>query len=619
MKSAEVRQRFLDFFERHDHKIIASSSLIPSDASVLLTTAGMQQLVPYLRGDADAQKDFGTRRLTDAQKCFRTPDIEEVGDDTHHTFFEMLGSWSIGDYFKEEAIDLAWDLLTTEFAISPDKLSVTIFSGEQGIPRDKEAYELWLKKGVPALRIHEFGFSDNFWGPTATIGPCGPSTEIYYDWGVAYGCGQDNCGPNCEHNIGQRECQRFVEIWNLVFMEYMKNEKGEYEPLPQKNVDTGMGFERVVPILQGVKSSYETDLFTSLFDTIDSLCDPSLIVGLSKEEVARSKRIIADHVRGVCFLIGDGVSPAKSDRGYVLRRLLRRAFRHAKRLGIEADIDQALVPIVIDMYQDVYPDTFAADRQIVIRETIIAEKEKFFKTLERGLRQFDVAVTRLQSESQNEIDADTAFHLYDTFGFPIELVRELAGERGMIVDEVGFDVKFQAHQEVSRAGAQKKFAGVGEWGDQVASHHSATHLLHQAVRDVLGDHAQQAGSDMTPERLRFDVTHPEKITPDQLRAIEDKVNTQIKADLPVRVEEMSPDEAQRVGAIGLFRHKYGDTVTVWFIGDYSKEVCGGPHVEHTSQIKAFKIIKEESSGAGVRRIKAVVEDRAQALLDEKVT
>ncbi len=604
--AAELRKKFLDFFERHTHRVVPSSSLIPADKSVLLTTAGMQQFVPYLSGEKDPAQEprLASRRLSSVQKCFRTPDIEEVGDDTHHTFFEMLGNWSIGDYFKGEAIDLAWEFLTKEMDFTVDELWTTIFVGEGGIARDDESREMWLKKGVPAAHIREFGMDSNFWGPTATTGPCGPSTEIYYDRGLKYGCKQADCAPNCPR------CQRFVEIWNLVFMEFFKDERGAYQPLPKKNVDTGMGLERFVPIVQQKQSAYETDLFTPLIYVLSRLCDTK--TELEPHIVKRSTRIIVDHIRGACFLIADGIQPSKEDRGYVLRRVLRRAMRHARLICNRTDFYEPLAQKVIEMYEDVYPELRAREKEIL--STISQEYEKFMKTLDRGVKLFDQTAQKLTAAGATQVSGQDAFQLFDTYGFPLELVQELAHEKGLTVDAEDFKKRYAEHQERSRAGAQKKFAGVGDYGEEVAAHHSATHLLHQAIRDVLGDHAHQAGSDMTPERLRFDFTHPDKLTDEQKRRIEDIVNEQIRRDLPVHVETMSPDQARARGAIGLFGHKYGEQVTVWFIGDYSKEVCGGPHVKHTSEIKGFKIIKEESSSAGTRRIKAVVGDAALKLL-----
>lgn len=611
MTSQEIRTKFLLFFQQRNHHVVPSSSLIPTDASVLLTTAGMQQFVPYLSGKKDPKQTFGTRRIADVQKCFRAVDINEVGDDTHHTFFEMLGNWSFGDYFKEHAIDLAWEFLVKEMQIDPKNLWMTIYKGDGQIPRDKESQQLWISKGISKDRILEFGMEDNFWGPTAQTGPCGPSSEIYFDRGKTVGCDRKACGPNC------KLCDRFVEIWNLVFMEFHKDENGAYAPLPQKNVDTGMGFERFVPLIQGIQkdgaplhSAYETDLFLPLLNELDKLCDTTLFNQKHSKENelqrVRSKRIIVDHIRGACFLIADGISPSKEGRGYILRRIIRRAIRHAKQLGIEESFDISLTSKIIEMYRDVYPEL--EKNKKVIRAVITEEREKFNATLERGLKIFDQIITR--SRKQKIIPADDAFQLFDTFGFPFELIQELAQEQGFRVDAKGFEIKFKKHQLVSRAGAKKKFAGVGDYGEEVASHHSATHLLHQAVRDVLGDHAHQAGSDLTPERLRFDITHPHKITPDQIIKIEQIVNKKIQEDLPVRSEVMSPEEAKKQGAIGLFGHKYGKKITVWSIGDYSKEICGGPHVTHTGSIQGFKIIKEESSSSGIRRIKAVVGQEA---------
>jgi alanyl-tRNA synthetase len=593
MTSQEIRQKFLKFFEEKGHKVVPSSSLIPDDPSVLLTTAGMQQFVPYLSGQVKPPY----QRACSVQKCFRTDDIDEVGDDVHHTFFEMLGNWSFGDpdapdgvgagYFKEGAIEYALELLTSEFKIPLNKLWVTVFQGENKIPKDEEAIDLWVKHGFPKERIFEFGAKENFWGPVGLVGPCGPCSEIHYDQtGQPCSLGE-KCGPNCS-------CGRFVEIWNLVFMQYNKNQSGEYELLPQKNIDTGAGLERLSALLQKKKSDYETDLFQSIIEDLPG-------------KDLRAQRIIADHIRGICFLIADGVLPSNIEQGYILRRILRRAIRLGKVLNCSEKFLIPLAQKAIELYKDIYPEL--QTRQTDILTVIQKEEEKFSRTLEKGLREFEKITSQV-------ISGQEAFNLFSTYGFPLELTKELAKEKGMKVDEVGFQEEFEKHQKISRAGVEKKFGGHGlgearvfsqEDEEKIKKLHTATHLLHQALRDVLGDHVQQMGSDINPERLRFDFTHSEKMTPEQIKKVEEIVNQKIKEDLPVKVEEMSPEEAIQSGALAFFKEKYGEKVRVYSIGDYSKEICAGPHVERTGQLGVFKIKKEQSSSAGVRRIKAILE------------
>ncbi|MCD6528381.1 alanine--tRNA ligase [bacterium] len=594
MTSIEVRKKFLDFFERKGHKIVPSSSLIPPDPSVLLTTAGMQQFVPYLIGEKDVIEDFGTNHLASIQKCFRTPDIEEVGDDTHHTFFEMLGNWSIGEdpkkgYFKEGAIKLALEFFVDELGLDKNKFWITIFKGEKNIPRDEESLAIWQKYGIGRERIFEFGLEDNFWGPTANTGPCGPCSEIHYDRGEEFGCGKPDCGPNCPR------CNRFVELWNLVFMEYNKEKDGTYQKLSQRNVDTGIGLERLVAVLQNKSSAYETDLFLPIIKKIEE------ISGIKYESRKKDFRIIADHIRGAVFLISDGVLPSNVEAGYILRRILRRGIRIGKKLSLPKNFLIPLSQKTIDVYGEVYPEL--KSQQADILTVVQNEEEKFEKTLEIGVKE----ANRLLEKG--DITGEEAFHIYESYGFPLEMIEEMAKEKGReIINKNGFYQAQRRHQEISRAGVEKKFGGIGKGATYEATKlHTATHLLHAALREVLGKYVRQMGSDITPQRLRFDFTHPQKMTKEEIKKVEDLVNQKIKEDLEVKKTEMSYEEAIKSGALAFFKEKYPERVTVYSIGDFSKEICAGPHVQRTSELGHFKIIKEESSGAGIRRIKAILE------------
>ncbi len=595
MKASKIRKKFIEFFKDKDHKRIESSSLIPDDSSVLFTSAGMQQFIPYFNGQKKPEK----KRAVSVQKCFRTSDIEEVGDKVHHTFFEMLGNWSFGDYFKEKAIDLAYEFLTKELNINKEKIWVTVFQGNKNAPKDKESVKIW-KKYVPEKRIKEFGEKDNFWGPVAKTGPCGPCSEIHLDMGEDFksgNCSLKNCGPNCE-------CGRFVEIWNLVFMEYEKTKSGKLKKLPQKNIDTGAGLERLAAVMQKTPSDYETDLFKSIMEKVKELVE----VGGGQNK--KAQRIIVDHVRGICFLISDGVTPSNKGRGYILRRLIRRAIRYGRLIGAKDNFLSKLARHVIDQYKSVYPKLERKNNKII---TIIQkEGEKFEKTLNQGLKEFRKLVKKAKKQGKDELNPKKVFHLYDTYGFPYELSNEMAKESGLKINKKGFDKAFEEHKKVSRAGAKKKFGGAGDLGEKVAPHHSATHLLQQALRDVLGDHVKQAGSDLKPERLRFDFTHDKSLTDKELEKVEKIVNEKIDKDLPVSFEEMPLEKVDETKALAFFKDKYPDVVKVYSIGDYSKEVCAGPHVDHTGEIGGFKIIKEKSSGAGVRRIKAKVGKNVQS-------
>ncbi len=597
MTSHELRKNFLDFFKNQGHKIVPSSSLIPEDPTVLFTTAGMQQFTRYLEGSADPLKDFGGRHLASCQKCFRTNDIDEVGDDTHHTLFEMLGNWSIGQdaekgYFKEGAIRYALDFFVERLGLEKEKLWVTIFKGQEGIPEDKECIVLWKNSGIPEERIRKFGLKDNFWGPVSQTGPCGPCSEIFYDRGEKFGCGAADCGPNCDG------CKRFVEVWNLVFMEYFKDGEGNYRLLSQKNVDTGIGLERLTALLQGKDSAYETDIFSEIIKELE------VISSLQYSGHRRIFRILADHARGIAFLAAEGVFPSNLDRGYIVRRLLRRAIRFGKMLELPDDFLISLVKRVVKQYSRIYPELKSGEEEIVT--VVQKEQEKFEETLERGIKQFDKVA------AEGRISGQEAFHLYDTYGFPLELTEELAKERGIEVDKKGFTEAFEKHQDISRAGAEKKFGGIGKEATYEATRlHTATHLVHQALRQVLGNHVQQMGSDITSQRLRFDFSHSQKLTGEEIREVEELVNRKIQEDLKIEKEELPYQQALNSGTLAFFKDKYPQRVTVYSAVDsegkaFSKEVCAGPHVGRTGELGRFRIIKEESAGAGIRRIRAVL-------------
>ncbi len=584
MKAIEIRNKYLSFFERHGHKIIPSSSLIPeNDPSVLFTTAGMQPLIPYLLGGKHPEG----KRLTDYQKCVRTVDIEDVGDNRHLTFFEMLGNWSLGDYFKEESIQMSYDFLTKELNIPVEKISVTCFAGDEDAPRDEVSAKCWEKAGIPKERIYFFGKENNWW-IAGNEGPCGPDTEMFYD------TGKPACGPNCDPSC---DCGKYVEIWNNVFMEFFKHPDGTYTKLEQKNVDTGLGLERMTMLLQGKETPYEIELFSPVMDRLKEL---------TRVDNINSRRIVAEHLRSSMMIICDGGRPSNIERGYILRRLIRRMTRHLRKLEINLDEIGNLVDIYVETLKEMYPELVT--NKNTIKEVLIEEKNKFVKTLENGEREFNKAVEKAKKEGKTKIDGQTVFNLYETYGFPQEITVELAKEQGMEVELEQFDKLFKEHQEKSRLGSEQKFkGGLAEQNEKTIAYHTATHLLHKALKIVLGDHVAQKGSNITTERLRFDFSHPQKVTPEELKKVEDIVNEQIQRDLPVVCEEMSLEEAKKSGAIGLFENKYGEKVKVYTIGDFSKEICGGPHVEHTAQLGKFKIKKEEASSSGVRRIKAVLE------------
>ena len=584
MKAIEIRNKYLNFFKNHGHSVIPSAPLIPeNDPSVLFTTAGMQPLVPYLLGEKHPEG----KRLTDYQKCVRTNDIEEVGDNRHLTYFEMLGNWSLGDYFKEEAVSMSFEFLTKELGIPVDKISVTCFAGDEDAPRDEVTAECWRKAGIPDERIYFYGKDDNWW-IAGEEGPCGPDTEMFYDTGKEP-CSKD-CQPSCD-------CGKYVEIWNNVFMEYYKSKDGTYSKLKQQNVDTGMGLERITFLLQGKTTPFDTEIFEPIMEKLESL---------QKIDDIKSRRIIAEHLRSSMMIISDGGRPSNIDRGYILRRLIRRMTRHLNKLQISLDELGCLIDLDIEILKEMYPDL--DKNKEIIKQVILEEKDKFVKTLSHGEREFEKAIQKLKQENKDIVDGQTIFKLYETYGFPPEITADLAEEQGFKIDMTEFDKLFKEHQDKSRMGSEQKFkGGLADQNEQTIKYHTATHLLHKALQIVLGEHAKQKGSNITTERLRFDFSHPEKMTKEQLKEVEDIVNDQIKRDLPVTCEEMTVEEAKNSGATGLFENKYGDKVKVYTIGDFSKEICGGPHVKHTGELGKFKILKEESSSAGVRRIKAILE------------
>ncbi|MCD6096797.1 alanine--tRNA ligase [bacterium] len=594
MTSREIRSKFLNFFEKNKHQIVPSSSLIPADTTVLFTSAGMQQFIPYFLGDTVPP----FKRAASAQKCFRTSDIEGVGDEFHHTFFEMLGNWSFGDYFKEGAIVLALELLRKVFSIPLDRLYITVFKGEKDIPRDEQAARLWKKYSIPDSHIFWFGKKENFWGPIASSGPCGPCSEIYYDRGKEWEIRPHTlktCGPNCG-------CGRFVEIWNLVFMEYNQLESGKLEKLKKHNIDTGAGLERLTCILNNLSSDYQTDLFLPIMDKIKLF---------AKKSNLNYQRIIADHIRASVFLIADGVLPGKEERSYVLRRLIRRSIRYANLLGMQGKNLLDLAKVVIDNYKDIYPELHS--HQADILTVLENEEEKFSVSLKQGLKKFWQVANKTKNKGLKFMDSKDVFHLYDTYGIPFEIIEQMAKEAGLKVSYQDFKKEFSRHQSVSKKGAEKKFQGLKYWGEKVAHLHTATHLLQAALRKVLGEEVRQAGSDINIERLRFDFTFPRKLTQEELEKVEKLVQEKIKEDLPVTEEQMTYEEAIKLGALAFFKERYPKIVKVYTIGDpknpFSREICAGPHVKRTGQIEDFKIVKQESVGAGVKRIKATAKKK----------
>lgn len=594
--SADLRAMFLKFFQDHGHAVISSASVIPeNDPTVLFTTAGMHPLVPYLMG----QKHPAGTRLTDVQKCVRTGDIEDVGDFSHLTFFEMLGNWSLGDYFKKEMIPWSWEFLTSEkyLGLPKDRLAFTVFAGDKDCPRDEESANLWRSCGVADDHIFYLPKENNWWGPAGVTGPCGPDTEMFII------TDKEPCGPDCSPACS---CGRYLEIWNDVFMQYNKKEDGTFEPLAQKNVDTGMGLERTICVLNGKKSVYETDLFENILGKIAELSGRTYG---EDEATTKAFRIIADHMRTSTFIMGDdrGVSPANVDQGYVLRRLIRRAVRYGMEIGMPEGFTGEIAKVIIEQYKDVYPEL--KRNEAFVLDQLALEETRFAKTLKQGNREFEKLAQRVKD---GRIDGESAFHLYDTYGFPVEMTCELAKDAGLTVDMEGFKECFKKHQATSQAGAEQRFkGGLADHSAQSARLHTATHLLHAALRKVLGDEVAQKGSNITAERLRFDFSFGRKMTKEEIAEVERLVNEAIDAHAPIVCEEMTVPEAQAQGAIGLFTSKYGENVKVYTMGPYSKEICGGPHATNTGDLKSFKIQKEESSSAGVRRIKAVIGTTAE--------
>ena len=604
MTTDDLKKKYLEFFVSKGHARIQGKSLLPdNDPTVLFTTAGMHPLVPYLLG----QEHPEGRRLVNFQKCIRTGDIDSVGDSSHLTFFEMLGNWSLGDYFKQEAIEMSFEFVTSPrwLGIPIEKIGVTVFAGESGdseIPRDDESAAIWRKMGIPENRIAYLPREDNWWGPAGSTGPCGPDSEMFYYVGEA------PCGPECRPGCS---CGKWLEIWNDVFLLYNKNAEGGYEPLARKCVDTGMGVERTVTILNGKKSVYDTDIFAPIRAAVENAAD--YVYGTDGEK-DKSVRIICDHIRASVFILGDpkAVSPSNIGAGYVLRRLIRRAVRHGKKLGIETGSQKPLLSpfakILILQMQNIHPEL--AENENRITGELDGEECKFLETLQKGEHEFEKLLPNLLKNPQKTMSGRLAFKLYDTYGFPIELTEELAGENGLTVNRSEFDDAFKKHQELSRAGAVAFKGGLQDHGEATTRYHTATHLLHQALRTVLGDHVAQKGSNITTERMRFDFVHPAAMTKDEIAKVQDIVNEQIQKDLPVSVQTMALEEAKESGAIALFGEKYESQVKVYSIGNngsiFSKEVCGGPHVERTGILGKFTIQKEQSSSAGVRRIRAVL-------------
>jgi alanyl-tRNA synthetase len=589
MKAFELRRKYIDFFVSKGHQEIKSAPVVPeNDPTCLFTTAGMHPLVPYLSGENHP----AGKRLVDCQKCIRTGDIDEVGDPVHLTFFEMLGNWSLGDYFKAEAIEYSFEFLTSPewLNIALGKLAVTVFEGDENAPFDEEAYNIWRQLGISEARIAKCGKKDNWWGPAGLTGPCGPDTEMFY-WS-----GEDEVPE-----VFDPENKLWVEIWNDVFMQYNKKDDGSYEVLAQKNVDTGMGLERVTAILQGKASCYETELFQPLFAKLDEICGID-----APSERTDSERIIADHIRAAVFISADGIAPGNVDQAYVLRRLIRRAIREANKIGIDRAFVVELAQIIIDDYQDAYPELSVNEARI--KEEFDIEEKQFAETLVKGTREFEKLIAKVPAHiTKKIISGKKAFFLYETYGFPLELTEDMARENGFEVDRDGFDKAYKKHQEMSRKGAEQKFkGGLVDASSETTNLHTATHLLQQALRQVIGDHIQQRGSNITADRLRFDFSHDEKVPREVLDKVETIINDVIEQKLDITCREMTVEEARLEGAIGLFGDRYGEKIKVYYIGDFSKEICGGPHAANTGELGKFKIKKEESSSRGVRRIKAVL-------------
>lgn len=595
LTSESLRKLYLDFFKSKGHAVIASASLIPeNDPTVLFTTAGMHPLVPYLLGE----KHPAGKRLCDVQKCVRTGDIDEVGDSSHCTFFEMLGNWSLGDYFKEQMIPWSFEFLTSPeyLGIPVEDIAVTCFAGDEDCPRDEESANKWIECGILPKNVYYLPKSGNWWGPAGTTGPCGPDTEMHI---IRNHAEADKLSSD---QFDEAPKGTFLEIWNDVFMQYNKNEQGKYEPLAQRNVDTGMGLERTLCILNGKDSVYETDIFEKAIQEIEN------ITGLkygADEKTTKAFRVVLDHVRTATFMLGDtkGIVPSNTDQGYILRRIIRRAVRFGRDIGLPQGALNKISKTIIEKYADVYPELVANSAKI--EEELNKEEEKFSKTLAQGIKEFEKVAQSLPAGGT--IDGVTAFHLYDTYGFPVEITREMAQEKSLQVDIEGYNAAFAEHQQKSRAGSEQKFAcGLADHKEETTCLHTATHLLHAALKKVCSPDINQKGSNITEERLRFDFNFSRKLTPEEVKAVEDEVNAVIAQDLPVVMKEMSLEEAKKQGFTGLFESKYGEVVKTYSIGDFSKEICGGPHAERTGLLGTFKIVKQENVSAGVKRIKAVL-------------
>lgn len=586
MKAIEIRNKFLKYFEENGHKIIPSAPLIPeNDPSVLFNTAGMQPLVPYLLG----QKHPKGKRICDYQKCVRTNDIDEVGDNRHLTYFEMLGNWSLGDYFKEESINYSYNFLTKILNIPNEKLSVTVFAGDSDCTKDDVAALCWKKAGILEDHIYYYGKDDNWW-IAGEEGPCGPDTEIFYDTGKEKCC--NSCQPSCD-------CGKYVEIWNNVFMEFYKNSDGTYSKLEQKNVDTGMGLERITMLLEGEKTPFDTEIFKNVMDMLKKL---------EKVDIIESRRIVAEHLRSSMMIISDGARPSNLDRGYVLRKLIRRMIRHLNKLQINLNELGNIISLNIDTLNELYPEL--KQNEEIIKSVIIEEKDKFIKTLSNGEKEFNKEVAKIKQEGVKKIPSKIVFRLYDTYGFPPEVTSDLAQENGLTIDIGEFNHLFRIHQEKSRLGSEQKFkGGLAEQNDTTIAYHTATHLLNAALKKVIGNNVHQKGSNITVDRMRFDFSCDHKLSDGEKKSVEDLVNEWINQGLDVKVEEMKKEDAIKSGAECMFIEKYPDIVTVYSIGDVSKELCGGPHVKNTSELGRFVIKKEEASSSGVRRIKAILESK----------
>lgn len=608
MQSGDLRQKFLEFFREKKHAIIPSASLIPeNDPTVLFTTAGMHPLVPFLMGETHP----AGKRLANFQKCIRTGDIESVGDQWHLTFFEMLGNWSLGDYFKKEAVEMSFEFLTGKKWLNLDKnrIHVTCFTGDSDAPRDLESAKVWESVGIPKERIHFLPKADNWWGPAGHTGPCGPDSEMFYDSGK--NVGELKGKTPTEKFLDGCAKGRMVEFWNDVFMQYSKNAEGKYELLQQKNVDTGMGLERTIAILEKKDSVYETDLLKPTFEMVQKISKTESSAALRS---LRSQRIVTDHIRSAVFILGDehAVLPSNTDQGYVLRRLIRRAVRHGKMLGIENNFCAKITETVLKRFRDIYPEL--KKNSVRVLEELEKEETRFRQTLERGSQLLQKEIENAEKQNQKQLDSKIVFDLYQSFGFPLEMTVEIAEEHGLKVDSQDFEKRLAEHQKLSQKGAEQRFSGgLADHSAEVTALHTATHLLNAALRKVLGEHVHQRGSNITKERLRFDFPNPSKLTSEQVKAVEDLVNQKIAEGLEVKMEILPIEKAKEIGAMAEFGEKYGGTVKVYSVWNpktkevFSAEICGGPHVQNTKELGHFKILKEESSAAGIRRIKAVLE------------